>query len=235
MSQEIIALTGFIGAGKTEVAKILVRDYGYERVRFAGPLKAMLRALGCTEAEVDGDQKEVPSDLLCGITPRTAMQTLGTEWGRNCIHPGLWVNAWKHSIAGKAKVVVDDCRFPNEAEAVRELGGAIWRVERPGVGASEHASESQQLPMDTLLYNEGDLDILATKVREALAHLAGQRGEFDGEWELVDGRPPNLPGEAKLRVRVVGSPETEIRTTVAATRWDNGFMPKGIKLEWRLA
>src|SRR5699024_8911126 len=139
-------------------------DFGYERVRFAGPLKAMLKALGLTDAQVDGDQKEVPSDLLRGLTPRWAMQTLGTEWGRNCIHPNLWVSAWKASIVGKPRVVVDDLRFPNEEAAVRDLGGVVWRVERPGVGESSHASESQRLGFDKLIYNEADLNTLRSIV-----------------------------------------------------------------------
>lgn len=171
---QIIALTGRIGAGKTAVAKVLEQYHGFERVRFAGPLKAMLRALGLTEAQVDGDEKEVPSDLLCGITPRLAMQTLGTEWGRNCIHPDLWVSAWKHAIAGKDKVVVDDCRFVNEASAVREMGGWIWRVERPGgVPATRdveavHASERQALLADLIVHNEGGLDDLGMLVGSLL-------------------------------------------------------------------
>ena len=55
----IIALTGPAGCGKTTVAKQL-EGHGFVRVRFAGPIKAMLRALGLTEAQVDGDEKETP-------------------------------------------------------------------------------------------------------------------------------------------------------------------------------
>jgi hypothetical protein len=67
----------------------LVNHRGFARVRFAGPLKAMMAALGCTNAEIDGDRKEVPCDLLGGKSPRWAMQTLGTEWGRKLIGDDL--------------------------------------------------------------------------------------------------------------------------------------------------
>lgn len=164
----IVALSGFMGAGKTEAGKVLIAEFGYERVRFAGPLKAMLRALGLNSEQVDGDQKEVPSELLCGLTPRHAMQTLGTEWGRGCMHSNLWVEAWKAAVNDKKRVVVDDIRFPNEAEAVKSLGGVIWRVERPGVGPSDHASESQAIGHDTLVYNEGDKADLRNAVVKAL-------------------------------------------------------------------
>lgn len=157
MKPRIIALTGYMGAGKTTACNWLVRQHNYERVRFAGPLKSMLRALGCSEAEVDGDLKEQPSELLCGKTPREAMQTLGTEWGRDKISPYIWVSAWRAAVQSKPFVVVDDMRFPNEAVAVRSLGGKIWRVDRPGLVMGAHASETQALPYDATLYNDRDL------------------------------------------------------------------------------
>src|SRR6516164_9279263 len=95
------AVVGFAGrmhSGKTTAALELIR-YGFVRVRFAGPLKSMLHALGLTPAELDGDLKEQPCALLGGVTPRHAQQTLGTEWGRACITPEVWVNAWLHAVA----------------------------------------------------------------------------------------------------------------------------------------
>ena len=43
----------------------------------------MLYQLGLGEAHIEGALKEVPCELLGGKTPRYAMQTLGTEWGRD--------------------------------------------------------------------------------------------------------------------------------------------------------
>jgi hypothetical protein len=40
------------------------------------------------------------------------------------------------------KVVLPDCRFPNEAAAVWALGGQVWRTERPGFGSGDHPSEA---------------------------------------------------------------------------------------------
>ncbi len=116
------------------------------RHRFAGPLKAMLRTLGLTEAQVDGDEKETPCELLSGHTPRMAMVTLGTEWGRMLIGKDLWVNATMlrvdTDLAAGRLVVIDDLRFDNEALAVRARGGLIIQLERPGVVyTGEHASE----------------------------------------------------------------------------------------------
>ena len=53
------------------------------------------------------------------------MQTLGTEWGRECIGPEVWVDVWKSNVQkwldGGLNVVVDDMRFPNEWDAVKAL------------------------------------------------------------------------------------------------------------------
>lgn len=142
---KVIVLTGQAGSGKSTIAAQLATQ-GYTVVKFAGPLKDMLRALGLTDAEIEGDLKEKPCPLLGGRTPRYAMQTLGTEWGRNLIAPALWVVAWQHSVrgvlAGGGRVVVDDCRFLNELAAAMEMGGLAVRLVRDGAGTVAHVSET---------------------------------------------------------------------------------------------
>lgn len=158
-SRTIIAFTGLAGAGKSTAAMHLVKRHRFERVRFAGPLKAMMAALGLTAAEIDGDRKELPCELLGGKTPRWAMQTIGTEWGRQCIGDDLWIRAWRAAVdrlPSGAPVVVDDCRFPNEAEAVRAAGGLIVRINRQGAGtASAHESEQHYIEPHTVIANDG--------------------------------------------------------------------------------
>lgn len=168
----IVALTGIAGAGKTSAAHYLVAQHGFVVEKFAGPLKDMLRAIGLTEDEIEGDLKHEPCDLLMNRTPRHAMQTLGTEWGRDQIDPNFWVNLWAARCAQRRLVVVDDCRFPNEAQAVYELGGRIIKIIRPEHGNDEqvasHASESliDKLPCDHILHNEGTLMELGRKVAQ---------------------------------------------------------------------
>lgn len=169
----IIGLTGYAGSGKSTAAKILVERHGFTLVKFAGPLKQMMRCLGLGDREIEGDLKETPHAVLCGKTPRHAMQTIGTEWGRNLIGPDLWVNvameaAWKVLDQG-GRVVIDDCRFQNEAAAVRTEGGIIVEVMRPGVGPqSGHASENQIPDPDRLLVNGGTVEDMALRVAELL-------------------------------------------------------------------
>jgi hypothetical protein len=159
----IIAFTGLARAGKSTAALRLVEAHGFHRVRFAGPLKDMMRALGLTEAEIEGAFKETPCALLCGKTPRLAMQTIGTEWGRDIIGADVWVNAWRRAVDRLAEgcpVVIDDCRFPNEAEAIMAAGGVIVRVESPRAGTVDagHSSEAHRLPATLTIDNAGTLD-----------------------------------------------------------------------------
>ena len=143
----LIGLCGPIGCGKTTSARYLEEAHGYARVPFAAPLKAMLAAAGLTEAHLNGSLKELPCDLLLGRTPRYAMQTLGTEWGRDLIGPGLWLRLWEARVSAHGAVVADDVRFANEAARIRSRRGILVRVCRPGYGPSGgHASRARRPP-----------------------------------------------------------------------------------------
>lgn len=146
----IIGLTGRKGSGKSLIAGWLIGSKGFVRTPFAEPLKNMLKeylvdqGLSYADARrmLDGNLKEIPSELFCGKTPRQAMQTLGTEWGRNCIDLMFWTNAWKRKAKFLKNVVIDDVRFETEADAIRSLGGIIIRVDRDSADKTDlHPSE----------------------------------------------------------------------------------------------
>lgn len=157
----VIALTGLAGSGKSTASKYLVEKHGYQLVKFAGPLKDMLRAIGLGEGHIEGAHKELSNSLLCDKTPRHAMQTLGTEWGRKCIGENFWTGLWVDTatgiIAKGGRVVVDDCRFPNEADGVRKLGGVVWRLVGRGGIAGAHESEAGCGEPDMEIHNVGDI------------------------------------------------------------------------------
>ena len=140
----VLGITGRAGSGKTTAADVLVKA-GWKRVKMAGPLKDMLRSIGLTDRHIEGDLKEVPCDLLCGQTPRHAMITLGTEWGRDIIGGNLWVGLARQRIMQAMSegynVVVDDVRFNNEADIIRDLGGTVLEIRRDGAIKIDHKSE----------------------------------------------------------------------------------------------
>ncbi len=180
-----IGFCGPAGAGKSTAADHLVQHWRFARVRFAGPLKAMMLALGLSPEQTDGALKEAPCGLLQGRTPRQAMQWIGTEWGREMIGPEFWIAAWRAAIerlpgafacpAGGPPIrliVADDVRFANEARAIRDRGGIVVRIERPGAGSSsggDHASERPDFVPDRIIRNQGDLAGFRAEI-DALVH-----------------------------------------------------------------
>jgi hypothetical protein len=156
----IIGLCGLAKSGKTTLADYLVKEFGYKRIKFAGPLKDMLRALGLTYQEIEGDRKEDCCKLLGNKSPRFAMQTLGTEWGRQMISPTIWVDIWEYRVTQAIKeqtpVVVDDCRFQNELDTLKRMGGiSITIVRDVNTPVNEHVSEKIELASDVTIQNEG--------------------------------------------------------------------------------
>ena len=174
----VIGIAGKKGAGKTEVRRYLERTYGFQCIPFAAPLKDMLKALGLSEDEVNGSAKQAPCALLGGVTPRLAMQTLGTEWGRMMISEDLWSTIWENRARQMSgPVVADDARFPNEFEVIRRIGGKVLRVVRPSKEGSEvdhHPSETlaDELDVDYTITNNGTLIALQKAVDKAL-HIVG--------------------------------------------------------------
>lgn len=168
----VVAFTGHAGSGKSTATKYLVERHGYTLVKFAGPLKDMCRAIGLTERHIEGDWKEEPCDILCGKSPRDFMQLLGSEFGRDMIGKFFWVELWRARAArvltNGGRVVVDDCRFPNEAKAIRELGGDIYRLVGRGGIPGQHESERGCGDEDLVIANDNTTDALFGKVEAAL-------------------------------------------------------------------
>lgn len=166
----IIGISGPAGSGKSTAAQHLVERHGFTLVKFAAPLKAMLYAIGLTHDEIEGSLKQEPCDILCGQTPRHAMQTLGTEWGRDCIGESFWTDLWEREAARYERVVCDDCRFDNELEVIHQRGGIVVGLTGRGGIAGNHASETG-VRCDEMIDNSGSqeklygaLDILVSRV-----------------------------------------------------------------------
>lgn len=173
----LIGLSGKAGSGKTTVTNYLT-TMGFSTRKFAGPLKSMLSDLLVTQGVapedttryIEGDLKEVPTDLLGGKSPRHAMQTLGTEWGRGQLHEDFWVHAALRNL-DPGDLIFDDVRFPNEALAIRNKGGIVVKISRedaPQIG--RHLSEDalMDFTFNFVIYNDADLETLYRRVDDFL-------------------------------------------------------------------
>lgn len=165
---KIIGLHGLPRSGKDTVAKILIDAYGYERIAFADTLKeATAILLGRTLIECNGenfDREAVMPEW--GFSMRWFLQRFGTECMRDQISRDFWVKCWvnKVSIRGSfARIVATDVRFANEVAAIRDLGGAIVEVRRPGLIGSNHISDRPVI-CDFHIDNDGSLEDLRHNV-----------------------------------------------------------------------
>lgn len=176
----LVGLCGPAGCGKDTVAYLLKRHGEFTRYSLAKPIKLGLEAMLGVPLQVweDREKKEaIIWDL--GKSPRQLAQTLGTEWGRQLVHPEIWttlmVREWDRVRQSRIpRMVVTDVRFDNEAEAIRSLGGTVWQVVRedlPPVAA--HASEAGVCPqlITGVVNNTKSKEDLDTTVQRFLNRL----------------------------------------------------------------
>ena len=168
---KLISFAGKAGSGKSTLSRYLVDNHGFTLVKFADVIKDMLRVLGLTDYEIEGEGKEKSCYLLGGKTPRYAMQTLGTEWGRETMYPLIWIDAWYRRandvLQSGGKVVCDDVRFGNEAEAIWKLNGYVFEVLRPQqdqITKNSHPSEIIYFSCDATLINNETITELCEKL-----------------------------------------------------------------------
>lgn len=105
------------------------------------------------------------------LTPRYALQRLGTEWGRDCyqdvwveyavrVHQQLqegdcyydqqlgirYVSSFNYSAVPKKGVVIPDVRFKNEIDGLKKAGAKLIRIYRGDTTPQwDHSSETEQL------------------------------------------------------------------------------------------
>ena len=163
---QIIGICGRKGSGKSTLAG----QIGGMRLPFAHFLKEGLIAMGVPEEAIyDPIKKEEPLDILQGKSGRYAMQTLGTEWGRGMMGPEFWTDLWLHAVMrlhSETCIVVDDVRFPQEVQMIRDLGGMVFAVVRGQI--PEHSNNKwvrmwQQRnihPSERLVYEDYDIPII---------------------------------------------------------------------------
>lgn len=181
-------MSGYAQSGKDTSAKFLI-ELGYKRVAFADTLRDALYALNPV-VELDWEQEDPRFNAMgervqevvdkygwdnakVGVPEiRALLQRLGTEVGRNLFGENFWVDQAFRKVDGPT--VFTDCRFPNEAEAIKAAGGEIWRIVRPGTSpVNAHPSETalDGWSFDRYIMNGGtDLEALRCAVFMAVGH-----------------------------------------------------------------
>ena len=171
----VIGLTGLKRSGKSTLAREL-GVLGYENVAFADPLRDLayrfnnyIDGTGCRMQDViDEYGWEYAKDTYPEV--RKILQFLGTEVVRE-VKDTHWVDQMREKICGSdQRFVVSDIRFDNEADVVRECGGIVVEILRPGYvqPVDTHSSEAG-VEADWVIFNTGTKDELYQEfMREVL-------------------------------------------------------------------
>lgn len=134
-------------------------------------------------------EEEKPFIKTVKLTPRKLLQLLGTECGRNIIHPNIWVNALFADYKSSTKIyeqykqiahkylpnwIITDVRFPNEADAILERDGILIRLTRTTEVSKEVAYHPSEIALDDynkftfIIDNKGTEEELYAKVYNIL-------------------------------------------------------------------
>jgi hypothetical protein len=173
--------TAFIGkarSGKDTAAERLVSEYRFTRLAFADPLKRM--ALDINPfiptgwgilVRLESLIVDVGWDYAKDTYPevRATLQRIGQSVRE--LDEDFWLNMAldkaKAAEAWNMPVVVTDCRYLNEAEALRAAGFRLVRIKRPDLMSTDtHASETEldNFPVDETIINAGRIYDLHTSV-----------------------------------------------------------------------
>lgn len=187
---EIIGITGKARAGKDTVADILeeITSGRVRREAFADRLKLIAAlSLGIAVHPDDvgtsgirrwADQfksaesvvvLDARNTVVTKISGREFLQRLGTEGIREVLGETTLLDAVPFDDDADL-LILTDVRTVAEATRIREAGGEIWRVIRPGAGAGNHISE-RPIPdalVDVEVDNSGTISDLWQIVRELL-------------------------------------------------------------------
>lgn len=179
----LIGISGKIGSGKDTAAEIIqhltnpmkLDMFPYEVKKFAGKLKTIASILTGIPVEKFEDQEFKKQYLgedwnyqidkfnpIQKMTVRELLQKLGTDALRDGLHTNVWVNALLADYNENSNWLVTDTRFPNEAKAIKDLGGVVLRIERSTCQLGTHPSETalDDYTFDYVIHNNGSKEDL---------------------------------------------------------------------------
>ena len=185
MTTFIIGVSGYAQAGKNTVGAVLNVRHEFAERSFAEPMREAIYKLN---PAVPVAQGEYPWEPLRDLVDeygwdkakvdfpdiRRLLQVFGTEVGRKMFGEDFWVDQAFRGIKDLRQVVFTDTRFPNEAQRIKDNGGTVWRVTRPGVEATNgHASETSldDWNFDYVINNNSTLEDLEVQVDNAVARI----------------------------------------------------------------
>jgi len=143
----------------------------YNVIRFADKIKLMVSSL-LSVPLIKLEDREFKETSLGekwnNLTPRVILQLLGTECGRNIIHPDIWVNSTLSHIKNNEDYIIPDLRFKNEYNALKKLNSYMIKVIKYDIIDNNHNSENDINDItewDAIVINSGSMQELIDQIR----------------------------------------------------------------------
>ena len=164
---KIIAFAGRKQSGKTTSAEFvsnLFYQFGDSKIyNFADPLKNLcIDILGLEYNQCYGSDEDKNQLVNCywdnkQLTAREVLQIVGTDMFRK-MQNHVWSNATIRQILREQPnvAIIADCRFPNEVDAIKNVGGIVIKLTRNPYN-SNHASE---IALDPDQYDQFNFDLI---------------------------------------------------------------------------
>jgi len=200
MKSRIIAISGKIGSGKDEVAKLIAEKskIQVERRSFADKIKEITESLTGIKMKIFHEKGNPFYNAVYNYTQEDKniylknwnktigqiLQQLGTDVFRNNFNKDIWINSLfdttgKECLENGRILVIPDCRFPNEANAVLDKGGIVIRMvgdpmnirsnsTRDLIHESEIALDEYDKFTETIHNDVPDIEVLRKKIFEVL-------------------------------------------------------------------
>lgn len=197
----LIGISGKKRAGKDTAALHLCETYDFERVSFADDLKEltsdlfdipldmfhhdlfkdrplehykvtaeMMKSIG---TENKGEFKHNGSDDVLRHTPRSLC--IAVAQFMRSVDPNFWIDRAVNNLHLPRKAVISDMRFKNEAQAIKDRGGILIRINNPSIDtSSKHISETDldnYSGFDFVIDNDSDKPALWAKLDSVMAKV----------------------------------------------------------------
>lgn len=202
----IIGISGKLGSGKSTLADMIIHNYkledneGIVRKSFAGKLKYIVAYLAGIDEELTKTQEGKNTYLKeWGMTVGQFLQKMGTEGMRQGVHLNGWVLSLfsEYNPDKKDTWIITDVRFKNEAQAIRDRGGILIRIEGDPANINKnstreltHASEidlDDWTDWDVYIDNNENLDDLLIQVKGFLYLLQTLKVDIINLKDYYDG------------------------------------------------
>lgn len=174
----IIGIIGQKGTGKDTVADYIVKSNDFKKISYAEPLKKICKELfDLTDEQLNDQHEKEKIDPRWGMSPRTILQSIGTDLFRKHYDENFWVNILIQKIKNKNdNFIISDIRHQNELDILcsnfKFENILILRLFRKNDIVDHHSTEKNVYDID--VSNVFYVDINNNSTKDALYDSVSQ-------------------------------------------------------------